>query len=96
MTTEEFIKYLEKQLNKNAVLELEGIIETRIKIEEIEIKNIEKSLTLQSKKIKEQKVVLNLHQLMKITMLEENTILLKFDQLQTVKIKLFSTKRKQL
>ena len=96
MTTEEFIKYLEKQLNKNAVLELEGIIETRIKIEEIEIKNIEKSLTLQSKKIKEQKVVLNLHQLMKITILEENTILLKFDQLQTVKIKLFSTKRKQL
>ena len=96
MSTEEFIKYLEKQLNKNAVLELEGIIETRIKIEEIEIKNIEKSLTLQSKKIKEQKVVLNLHQLMKITILEENTILLKFDQLQTVKIKLFSTKRKQL
>lgn len=96
MTTEEFIKYLEKQLNKNAVLELEGIIETKIKLEEIEIKNIEKSLILQSKKIKEQKVVLNLHQLMKITMLEENTILLKFDQLQTVKIKLFSTKRKQL
>ena len=96
MTTEELIKYLEKQTNKNAVLELEGIIETRIKIEEIEIKNIEKSLTLQSKKIKEQKVVLNLHQLMKITILEEDTILLKFDQLQTVKIKLFSTKRKQL
>lgn len=96
MTTEEFIKYLEKQLNKNAVLELEGIIETKIKLEEIEIKNIEKSLILQSKKIKEQKVVLNLHQLMKITILEENTILLKFDQLQTVKIKLFSTKRKQL
>lgn len=96
MTTEEFIKYLEKQLNKNAVLELEGIIETKIKLKEIEIKNIEKSLILQSKKIKEQKVVLNLHQLMKITMLEQNTILLEFDQLQTVKIKLFSTKRKQL
>lgn len=96
MTTEEFIKYLEKQLNKNAVLELEGIIETKIKIEEIEIKNKEKFLTMQSKKINKQKIVLNLHQLMKITMLEEDTILLKFDQLQTVKIKLFSTKRKQL
>ena len=96
MSTEEFIKYLEKHTNKNVVLELKGIIETKIKIENIEIKNIEKFLTLQSEKIKEQKVVLNLHQLMKITMLEENTILLKFDQLQTVKIKLFSTKRKQL
>lgn len=96
MSTEEFIKYLEKHTNKNVVLELKGIIETKIKIENIEIKNIEKFLTLQSEKIKEQKVVLNLHQLMKITMLEQNTILLKFDQLQTVKIKLFSTKRKQL
>ena len=96
MTTEELIKYLEKQTNKNAVLELEGIIETKIKIEEIEIKNKEKFLTMQSKKINKQKIVLNLHQLMKITMLEEDTILLKFDQLQTVKIKLFSTKRKQL
>ena len=96
MSTEEFIKYLEKHTNKNVVLELKGIIETKIKIENIEIKNIEKFLTLQSEKIKEQKVVLNLHQLMKITMLEQNTILLEFDQLQTVKIKLFSAKRKQL
>lgn len=96
MSTEEFMKYLEKQTNKNVVLELKGIIETKIKIEDIEIKNIEKFLTLQSKKIKEQKVVLNLHQLMKITMLEQNTILFEFDQLQTVKIKLFSAKRKQL
>lgn len=96
MSTEEFIKYLEKHTNKNVVLELKGIIETKIKIENIEIKNIEKFLTLQSEKIKDQKVVLNLHQLMKITMLEQNTILLEFDQLQTVKIKLFSAKRKQL
>lgn len=91
MTTEECIKYLEKQVNKNAILELKGIIETQIKIEEIEINNIEKYLILKSKKIKEQKVVLNLHQLMKITMLEENAILLEFDPLQTVKIQLFSS-----
>lgn len=92
MSTEEFIKYLEKQMNKNAVLELKGIIETEVEIEEIGIKSMEKFLILQNKNIKKQKVILNLHQLMKITKLEENTILLEFDQLQTVTIKLFSPK----
>lgn len=94
MTTEEFIKYLENQTNKNVVLELKGIIETEINIGKTEINNIEKYLTLQSKERKEQKVILNLHQLMKITRLEENTILLEFDPLQTVKIKLFPIKEK--
>lgn len=94
MTTEEFIKYLENQTNKNVVLELKGIIETEINIGKTEINNIEKYLTLQNKERKEQKVILNLHQLMKITKLEENTILLEFDPLQTVKIKLFPIKEK--
>lgn len=94
MTTEEFIKYLENQTNKNVVLELKGIIETEINIGKTEINNIEKYLTLQNKERKEQKVILNLHQLMKITRLEENTILLEFDPLQTVKIKLFPIKEK--
>lgn len=96
MTTEEFIKYLEKETNKNAVLELKGIIETEIEIEEIEIKNIEKYLIVQNKKIKEQKIILNLHQLMKITKLEADTILLEFDPLQTVKIRLFPKEENSL
>lgn len=96
MTTEEFIKYLEKETNKNAVLELKGIIETEIEIDEIEIKNIEKYLIVQSKKIKEQKIILNLHQLMKITKLEADTILLEFDLLQTVKIRLFPKEENSL
>lgn len=89
MTTEELIKYLENQSNKNVLLELKGIVETEIWMEETKISNIERYLILQSRKIKEQKIILNLHQLMKITKMERDIILLKFDSLQEIKIKLF-------
>lgn len=85
MTTEELIEYLEKQSNKNILLELKGIVETKIWMGETEISNIERYLILQNKKIKEQKIILNLHQLMKITKIERDII----DLLQIIKIKLF-------
>ena len=95
MLVEEFIKILENEENKNMVLELKGIIETKIEIKQIEIKEKDKYLTIVSKETnnikenKKQKIVINLHQLMKITKLKENEFLLEFDQLQEIKIKLF-------
>ena len=93
MLVDKFIKFLENQENRNIILELNGIIKTTIEIKQIEIKEYDKYLNLQSKESKEskeQKIKINLHQLMKINKLNEDKFLLKFDQLQEIKIKLFS------
>lgn len=90
MLVDEFIKFLENQENRNIILELNGIIKTTIKIKHIEIKKYDKYLSIQSKEDKEQKITINMHQLMKINKLNEDEFLLEFDQLQEIKIKLFS------
>ena len=90
MLVDEFIKFLESKENRNIILELNGIIKTTIEIKQIEIKEHDKYLTIQNKENKEQKITINMHQLMKINRLNENEFLLKFDQLQEIKIKLFS------
>lgn len=90
MLIEEFIEYLNNQKNKDIILELKGIIETTIKIKHIEIEEMDKYLTIKSEENKEQKIKINLHQLMKIDKINEDEFLLEFDQLQTIKIKLFS------
>lgn len=90
MLVDKFIEFLKEQENKNIVLELDGIIETTIKINQIEIEETEKFLTIKSKEDAKQKIKINLHQLMKINTLNKNEILLEFDQLQTIKIILLS------
>ena len=90
MLVDEFINFLENQENRNIILELNGIIKTTIEIKQIEIKEYDKYLSIQSKEDKEQKITINMHQLMKINRLNEDEFLLEFDQLQEIKIKLFS------
>ena len=91
MTREEFIKYLKTQKGKTVILELKGIINTKLKIKEMQIKFEKGYLTLLSKESEFQEIKLNLHQLIRVKKLEENKILLEFDQLQsvTIEIKLF-------
>lgn len=90
MIVDELIKYLKEQEGNNVILELEGIIETTIMINKIEIQELDKYLTIKSKEDSKQNIKINLHQLMKTNTLNENEILLEFDQLQTIKIILFS------
>jgi len=84
------VKYIKEQEGNNVILELEGIIETTIMINKIEIKESDKYLTIKSKEDAKQKIKINLHQLMKINTLNKKEILLEFDQLQTIKIILLS------
>ena len=88
MLVENFIKFIKEQENNNITLELKGIIETTIKIKKTDIQELDKYLTIKSKEDVNQNIKLNLHQLMKINVVDENEILLEFDQLQTIKIKL--------
>lgn len=90
MLVDEFIKFLENQENRNIILELNGIIKTTIEMKQIEIKEHDKYLTIQNKENKEEKITINMHQLIKINKLNEDEFLLEFDQLQEIKIKLFS------
>ena len=90
MLVDKFIEFLKEQENKNIVLELDGIIETTIKINQIEIEETEKFLTIKNKEDVKQNIKINLHQLMRINALNKNEILLEFDQLQTIKIILLS------
>ena len=105
MLVDEFINYLKEQENKNIVLELKGIIETNIEIKQIEVLELNKYLTIKSKNVesgidekekknnyenKDNRITINLHQLMKITKITGTEFLLKFDQLQEITIKLFS------
>lgn len=90
MLVENFIKFIKEQENNNITLELKGIIETTIKIKKIDIQELDKYLTIKSKEDANQNIKLNLHQLMKINVVDENEILLEFDQLQTIKIILLS------
>lgn len=86
MTTEELIKYLKERNGKKATLKLQGIIDTKLKIEQMNIKVQEGYLYLQSENDISSSIKLNLHQLKKISKVEEKEILLEFDQLQNVTI----------
>ena len=90
MLIDEFLRYLKEQEDKDIMLQLEGIIETTIMINKIEIQELDKYLTIKSKEDRKQNIKINLHQLMRINALNKNEILLEFDQLQTIKIILLS------
>lgn len=80
MTKEELIKFLEENTEKKIRLNMEGIITTTIQIEKMKVKYEDSYLCFSSE------VELNLHQLIKISKIKENEILLEFDQLQNVTI----------
>lgn len=80
MTKEELIKFLEENTGKKIRLKMKGIITTTIQIEKMKVKYEDSYLCFSSE------VKLNLHQLIKISKIKENEILLEFDQLQNVTI----------
>lgn len=88
MLLEDLIKELKRFDDKDIKIELSGIIETNIELKQIDIDEKDKYLIIKEKQ--DNKIKINLHQLMKINKLDENSYLLEFDQLQTIKIILLS------
>ena len=90
MLLDDFIKYLKGLKDISIKLELKGIIETNIEIQQAIIEEIDRYLIIKNKQDNKQKIKINLHQLMKISKLDKNSFFLEFDQLQTIKMLLLS------
>lgn len=86
MTTEKLIKFLQKQEKKDILLNLQGIITTTIIIKNMKLLQEKNKLLLQNRENIEEIIAFNLSQLMRITNMKPNEILLEFDQLQDVTI----------
>ncbi len=87
MLEKQLIRFLQKQEENTVLVYLQGIIETKITIEQMQIRKEINKLILQNKEDKEAMIGFNLNQLMKITQTYENEVLLEFDLLQKVTIK---------
>lgn len=85
MVVDELVKILEEQKGKDIVLDLKGIVETVITIGKMQISVKDNMLFFENEE-KAQRVGFNLNQLMKISKIKSNEILLEFDQLQSVTI----------
>lgn len=85
MKRKEIMRFLLQQQGNNMILDLEGIISGIIEIESLKITRKKRYLFLNN-------IGLNLNQLMRISMVNKNEILLEFDQLQNVKIKITKAK----
>jgi len=85
MKRKEIMRFLLQQQGNNVILDLEGIICTSMEIETLKITRKKRYLFLND-------IGLNLNQLMRISMINKNVILLEFDQLQNVKIKITKAK----
>lgn len=88
MERRELIETLHKHNRKNIVLYLNGIIATKILIENIKIKQKNNYLIIENRQNSKIKIGLNLRQLMKIRKTKINELELQFDQLQKVIISL--------
>ncbi len=86
MTIEELEKILKQWKNETIVFDLTGLITTTVRIECAEIIYTEEEITIKNQNYQEEKVVLNKYQIMKIVRGEENCFLVKFDDLQMVRI----------
>ena len=84
MTIDEMIKFLQQQEGKNILLILQGIIITEIQVQQMKIKRQKNQLFFISKD--NNKIGINLSQLMKITRKNENECFLEFDPLQNILI----------
>ncbi len=87
MVEKELIQFLQEQKEETVLVYLQGIIETKIVIEQMHIKKQNNKLILENKIEKEENIGFNLSQLMKITQIHENEVLLEFDPSQKVIIK---------
>lgn len=87
MVEKELIQFLQEQEENTVLIYLQGIIETELIIEQMQMRKEANKLILENKENKEWKIAFNLSQLMKITQMYENEVLLEFDLLQKVIIK---------
>lgn len=83
---ETLISEINAKERKKAIIEFEGIITTRKIIGTIEINENKDYINIIDKDVKEEKIQLSKHQIMKIEKTKDEYIL-KFDTLQNVKIK---------
>lgn len=72
--------------NKEFIIEFEGIITAKIKMNNLKITEDENNINIFEKDIEQEKIKLLKYQIMKIEKIKEEYIL-KFDMLQNVKIK---------
>ena len=79
-------KELEFYKNKNVLLELNGIITTNIVIKNAKIKTTENEIIFFNNN--EEKISINIHQILKIEKLENEKIKIELDQLQNIEISL--------
>lgn len=86
MTIEELEKNLNKWENETIIFDLTGLVSTEIKIENIKATSTQEDITIKNKLYENEKISLNKRQIMKIIKGEEQCFLVKFDDLQMVRI----------
>ena len=86
MTIEELEKKLNQLENETIVFDLTGLVSTEIKIEHIKTIITQEDITVINQHNENEKIILNKYQIMKIVKGEEECFLVKFDDLQMVRI----------
>ncbi len=86
ISIDQLIKLFEEHKGQKTIIEINGIISTKIIIEKINAQIEDGYIIIEEVEDKEQKIKLNMHQLMKVIEMEKDVVLLEFDQLQNVKI----------
>ena len=86
MTMEDLEKILEQWKNETIIFDLTGLITTTVRIEYAETKSTQEDIMIKNQHFQEESIILNKHQIMKIVKGEENCFLVKFDDLQMVRI----------
>ena len=86
VTIEELEQKLKKWENTTINLVLEGMIATVIKVENEKVKYTKDEIIIYSQGNKEEEVILNRHQIMKIEKQQERCFSIKFGALQSVTI----------
>lgn len=87
ITKDELVDKLNSSKNKIIELDLEGIISTSLKVNFDKIIKTEDDICILDKE-NEKNIKFNLHQIMKIDDISDSEIIIYFDGLQTVNIKL--------
>ncbi len=86
MTIEALEKMLNQWNNETIVFDLTGLIETTVKVEHAQTSSNQENITVQNEFNKEERVIWNKYQIMKVVKGEEDCILVKFDDLQMLRI----------
>ena len=86
MTIEELEKKLNQLENETIMFDLTGLVSTEIKIEHAKTIITQEDITIINQHNENEKIILNKYQIMKIVKGEEECFLVKFDDLQMVRI----------